>query len=635
MEHCTHYDFGFSKKKNMTDVRRCDKSSLGDRNIHWVHTSSAFIEELPPEISFQILQFLNTDSLIDMRSLSETCYVLNQMIGSFLQERWSCPSSIVSVTHHDGIIQRLCRQDPQTFSRLLDDVCCSATLPKSMVDHGTSEGGVCLRLQNSFCRTLQDQQQRAAEFLTSSSLLQQPIVQDLRQQMSDRFLDAISLQRNLAILLYTHTGIGVILVTVVSIGLFWVKTKDDFDFCSSHSCPMTRIEEEERLLGSPFYMRFLVVLAFAFTVAYGVSKQSKSQKERRKLSLHRSVSQPELNGHSKTSFVGMKRSQTVASGLVSFGDLSHSSSFESDRVHGYPETIPSYFSLGLVDGLVEDDVLDVDENHVSDVLTVMSSPEECATSHVDECREEQSRESIAYYRSPPRGCVGIFYRAVQHAKERLVHIVQERRSQSFDGLDPAERAEFSATYLNACSNDSAILSVQILSRSLPTQQFYIAPDGTESCALHIAAFHGSAQIIDFLCRGIDATYDPNGEDTLFTYEDGGLCDVNVTDANGWTALHYAAGANSVNAVRVLVEHHGANLNIPAVNGYTPLQWALRLKHHAVAELLRSYVESHNLQYQKRCVHQLLLQVQKSLPSVVILSFLLLYFVSKDPCSKVS
>lgn len=631
MENSIHCGIGLSKKKNMTYVWRGDNSFLCDQNMLRGRASSAFIEELPQEISCQILQFLHADSLVDMRSLSETCYVLNQMVDLFLRERWRGPPSIVSVTHHDGIIQRLCRQDPQTFSHLRDDLCCNATSPKNAtgIDHGTTEVSVCLtRLQNSICRTLQDQQQRAAEFLTSSPLLQQPMVQELRQQMSDHFFDAISLQRKLAILLYTHTGIGVILVTVVSIGLFWVKTRDDFDVCRRHSCPMTRTEEEERL-DSPFYMRFLVVLAFAFTVAYGVSNQTKSKKERRKLSLHRSVSQPELTGHSKASFVGMKRSQTVASGLVSLCDSIDSSGLESDHVHECAETTPSYLSQGLVDGLVEDEGLDIDENHISDVLTALSTPKQCTGSSVDQPCQQQS---IAYRRIPPHGCVGVFHRAVQHAKERLVHLLEEHRSQTFDGLDPVERAEFSAAFLNACSNDSALVAVRILSRSLPTQQFYIAPDGTESCALHIAAFHGSAQIIDFLCRDIDSRYDPDGEDALVAYDDGGLCDVNVTDANGWTALHYAAGANNVDAVRVLVEHHGAKLNIPAVNGYTPLQWAVRLKHHAVAELLRSYVESHNLQYQKRCIHQLLLQVKKSLPSVVIFSFLLVYFVSKDPRS---
>lgn len=575
-------------------------------------------EELPPEIAFQILQFLHEDSLVDLRSLSETCYAWNQMVAAFVQHRWSRPSS-PPYTHHDGLIQRLFHQDSLTFSLLLNDVCHNSPLPKSVMNH--KEKGVCLRLQSTIRRTLQDQQQRAAHFWTSSSLLQQNMVQDLRQQMSDRFLDAISLQHKLAMHLYTHTSIGVILVTVVSIGLFFVKTQDELDIRSTHS-PLFSIsgsfpEEEEMLPGSPFYMRFLVVLAFASTVAYGIHKQTKSQQRKRERGLRRSVSQPELTEHSKGKSRGgnspMKRCQTVASGLSSLDLLS-----ESGTTVENPESCLPLWSLGL-----DDDALTVPTDREPVVSTGLS---------VEYSEERKTEELIvSFHRSPPRGCVGIFHRAVEHANERLVHLVQEHRSQSFGGFAPAERAEISAAFLNACSNDNSLETVRALSRSLPTQQFYIAPDGTESCALHVAAFHGSAQIIDFLCRGIDAVYDLSNENVnaLLTVDDGGLCDVNVTDANGWTALHYAAGANSVNAVRVLVEHHGAKLNIPAVNGYTPLQWAMRLQHHAVAELLRSYIESENVQCQKRYIRQLWRQVQKSLPSILIFAFLLFYIISKN------
>lgn len=51
------------------------------------------------------------------------------------------------------------------------------------------------------------------------------------------------------------------------------------------------------------------------------------------------------------------------------------------------------------------------------------------------------------------------------------------------------------------------------------------------------------------------------------------------------AMHFAAGSNSVEAVRIL-SAHGADLSIEAVNGYTPLQWAMRLQNKEVAEELR-------------------------------------------------
>jgi ankyrin repeat protein len=71
-------------------------------------------------------------------------------------------------------------------------------------------------------------------------------------------------------------------------------------------------------------------------------------------------------------------------------------------------------------------------------------------------------------------------------------------------------------------------------------------------------------------------------------QDGGLCNVNMKDSNGWTAMQFAAGANSVEAVQILAKH-GADLSIEAANGYTPLQWAVRLQNEKVAEELRQLV----------------------------------------------
>jgi ankyrin repeat protein len=111
---------------------------------------------------------------------------------------------------------------------------------------------------------------------------------------------------------------------------------------------------------------------------------------------------------------------------------------------------------------------------------------------------------------------------------------------------------------------------------MDVNRFYIGNDGTETCALHTAAFNGADNVVEFLCAGIDL------RDSRL---DGGLCDVNAKDINGWTALHFAAGANSVAAVRVLA-HHGAILNVEAHNGYAPLAWSVRLSNEGVAEELR-------------------------------------------------
>ena len=87
--------------------------------------------------------------------------------------------------------------------------------------------------------------------------------------------------------------------------------------------------------------------------------------------------------------------------------------------------------------------------------------------------------------------------------------------------------------------------------------------------------------MEFLCQGIDDC-DPD--------KDGGLADVNGKDTNGWTALHFAAGVNSVVAAQVLARY-GADLSIQANNGYTPLQWALRLSNQEVADVIQELVQN--------------------------------------------
>jgi len=65
-------------------------------------------------------------------------------------------------------------------------------------------------------------------------------------------------------------------------------------------------------------------------------------------------------------------------------------------------------------------------------------------------------------------------------------------------------------------------------------------------------------------------------------------DVNVTNENGRTPLHYAATQNHTDLVELLLANQ-ADVNAKDIEGKTPLSLALRNKRNtAVAELLRQH-----------------------------------------------
>jgi len=136
--------------------------------------------------------------------------------------------------------------------------------------------------------------------------------------------------------------------------------------------------------------------------------------------------------------------------------------------------------------------------------------------------------------------------------------------------------EMGLRFIDACSSDDKLPIVKdiLQKQCMDVDRFFVGPDDTETCALHAAAFNGGEKTLEFLSGGIDE-YDKNN--------DAGLCDVDIRDANGWTALHFAAGANSVSSVRILAQH-GAKLTIEASNGYTPYHWAERLSNEEVAQV---------------------------------------------------
>jgi len=177
----------------------------------------------------------------------------------------------------------------------------------------------------------------------------------------------------------------------------------------------------------------------------------------------------------------------------------------------------------------------------------------------------------------PTGCVGIYRRTIQQAHKELNERIRQRRLKKYHENSDEERQRMAEDILVACHSDENLDTVRdylVDRESYDVDSFHTGAEGAETCALHTAAFNGCTAILDFLCN----------------QEDGGLSNVNLQDENGWTALHFAAGANSVDACRALIKH-GANPNKEALNGYTPLQWAVRLQNHAVADELRKQTQT--------------------------------------------
>ena len=189
-------------------------------------------------------------------------------------------------------------------------------------------------------------------------------------------------------------------------------------------------------------------------------------------------------------------------------------------------------------------------------------------------------------RKVPTGCVGAYKRATSQATTKLVEFVKDERLRKYKNMDDDEQRRLGTALLDACASDDGLENVKsIILGGIDVEDFYVASDGTETSALHAAAFHGSSSVLAYLCLGLEDEYDKDDSVDTTRCNDGGLCQVNLRDPNGWTALHFAAGTNSTECIRILAQH-GADLTIEAANGYTPLQWANRLQNKAVAEELR-------------------------------------------------
>ncbi len=200
--------------------------------------------------------------------------------------------------------------------------------------------------------------------------------------------------------------------------------------------------------------------------------------------------------------------------------------------------------------------------------------------HQEENKERNNADltttSSSIDRKMPSGCVGAYSRSIHRATKYVTSEIKSRRKTAFENLSAEDQQLRSLEFLSVCSSNSTLDRVKEMISVMDVNRFYVGNDGNETCALHTAAFRGADKVVEFLCSGIDL------QDSRL---DGGLCDVNARDNNGWTALHFAAGANSIATVRVLAQH-GAELNVEAHNGYTPQTWAVRLSNEGLAEEIR-------------------------------------------------
>lgn len=182
-------------------------------------------------------------------------------------------------------------------------------------------------------------------------------------------------------------------------------------------------------------------------------------------------------------------------------------------------------------------------------------------------------------RRRPTGCLGAYARILRRAADAVTEHVRSQRKEAFDRLSEEEKAQTTTAFIDACSSDDNLDIVEDLVRNVgvDVDGFYVGSDGTtETCGLHTAAFNDATEIMKFLCSGINER-DPA--------KDGGLCDIDVVDSNKWSALHFAAGADSADGVRVLASF-GAKMTEEAANGYTPYHWAERLSNSNAAEELK-------------------------------------------------
>lgn len=248
-------------------------------------------------------------------------------------------------------------------------------------------------------------------------------------------------------------------------------------------------------------------------------------------------------------------------------------------------------------------------NDSKSIMDVMHHAYNLASGRRNECKVDDEHQQDVTVNQPvvkppylsfdqqekkPSGCVGAYLRAISQANDAVVEILKTRRKLNFRAYSDEQRRQLSTSFIDSCCDDNNLETIKdmILRREcVDVEGFYVGSDGTEISALHASALHGAVRTLQFLCGGVDER-DPT--------KDGGLASVNSRDSNGWTAMHFAAGANCVEACQILLRH-GARVDLEALNGYTPLQWANRLQHDDVAAILR---EAEKTQIMRKPLNQL-------------------------------
>ncbi len=612
------------------------------------------IQELPKEILLHMVEYIPTNELI---GLSETSTYMNRLCHTYMVHRWDIASSTTTPTEavdsesRDGLIQRLQREDPKRAHQLYqqyiqgDDEDETSTKRKKN-SRSMSTCGVRIF---PISTTQMIQYQKFTLLPVVVTIVFWPAICTIK---CDFRIVANVDTMTLIILLFWSVILSSITMFVGATALFGTQSTqkavhDNDDDNDKNFTPNSRFESVTSLRRSYSQPEFMSFASPAFGTLDDASIIAHNNMH--KTNIIFPTRQKPLN-----------RCLTVASSsLSSFGDINNC--YKSDQGGNlsshtrHPKERALWPEANLPTTVVsldhanftQDEELgtfmfwdDDDEGDEMEVGVAVPRTEDVVNStcyvtmvfrnegFFDPAKNISSNveSSAIQSRTKPRGWIGLYHRAMELAKIRITNIVKDSRVLAYKQLNMNDRNDTATSLMNACTinNDNSASAIQLLSKTIPTQDFYIGADGTETCALHIAAFHGSSQVIDFLCRDIDtACYfgdkpTPVSSSTVdsasFTYSDGGLCDVNATDANGWTALHYAIGTNSVDAVRALLKN-GASLNIPAENGYTPLQWAVRLQHHTLANELRDTMAMNRQNPQSRSFW--LEAVKRFIPTLVI------------------